>query len=345
MDCYGKISPMFPFLKRHKKILIFLVIFLASSVFFKFKVFSSKENAESATVVYGALKKEVSLSGKIDAEEHAVLQFQTAGRISWVGVKEGDYVQKNQSIASLDQGQIKKTLDKYLNTYLKTRQDFDQIKADNPDEALYTDEIKRIVQKSQVDLNNSVIDVELQDIALRLANISTPIEGIVTRIDTPYAGVNIYSPAQAQFEIVNPNTIDFEVNADQTEVINLKEGSVGEIVFDSYPDEKVRGVVKNISFTPKKDETGTVYTVKVALPNETNENYKYKMGMTGDITFVTEERKNALYMPVRFLKSDNKGKYVLIGEKKEKVYVKTGLETDNDIQILDGLSKGDAAYD
>ena len=46
-----------------------------------------------------------------------------------------------------------------------------------------TDFIKRIRQRSQNSLDNSVIDVELQDISIKLANIATPIAGVVTRAD------------------------------------------------------------------------------------------------------------------------------------------------------------------
>jgi len=46
------------------------------------------------------LLESVSASGKVEAEEEAVLTFQTSGRLAWVGVKEGDRVEQWQAIAS-----------------------------------------------------------------------------------------------------------------------------------------------------------------------------------------------------------------------------------------------------
>jgi macrolide-specific efflux system membrane fusion protein len=62
------------------------------------------------------LKEILTLSGQIDASEKASLKFQTSGRLAWVGVKEGDFVKKYQTLASLDQRDIKNRLQKYLNT-------------------------------------------------------------------------------------------------------------------------------------------------------------------------------------------------------------------------------------
>lgn len=350
----------------------FAIAFIAFLLIFFFVIrpliLSRQAKLESTTVKKGNLSQELTLSGKIDADERITLQFQTGGLLSWVGVSLGDYVQKYQGIASLDQNQLKKTLEKKLNDYMTTRWDFEQTKDNNKNEVLFgqqrynletgnksnfsgqpevdivNDMVKRVLEKSQFQLNNSVLDVELQALSIELSNLWTPINGVVTRVDSPFAGINI-TPNQAQFEIVNPDTIFFDVTADQTEVVDLKEAIVGTIVLDSYPDKTIKGAIKIISFTPKKDETGTVYEIKVAFSNIDNKEYKYKLGMTGDIIFITSEKQNVLYAPLKFIKSDNKGKYVNLGKDGKKVYIQTGFETDNDVEVVKGLKVGDLIYD
>jgi RND family efflux transporter MFP subunit len=297
---------------------------------------------KSTIVKRGDLKSELTLSGEIGADEKAVLRFQTGGLLSWVGVKEGGYVQKYRTIAILDQRSVRKNLDKKLNDYSKTRADFDETKDDYKDKIL-TDEIKRILEKSQYDLNNSVIDVELQDLSLKLSTITTPIEGIVTKVETPFSGINI-SATQAPFEVVNPKSIYFKVTADQTEITSLHENQEGKIVFDAYPDDELEASIDTISFSPETDESGTVYAIKVSLGVE-NADYKYKLGMTGDITFIIDEKQNVLYLPIQYIKSDEKGKYVLKGNNKEKTYVKTGLETNTEIETTSGLNEGEVVYE
>lgn len=67
--------------------------------------------------------------------------------------------------------------------------------------------------------------------------------------------------------------------------------------------------------------------------------------MSGDATFIIHEKENALYVPSKFIKSDEKGSYVLFGKNKEKRYIKTGLETDESIEITQGVNEGDIVYD
>lgn len=312
---------------------------------------ATKNNEKAHTVKRGDLTETLSISGEIDAHERADLKFQTSGMLVWVGVKEGDYVKKYQGIASLDKKELEMNLKKYLNTFLKSRWDFDQEKEDQDIKnigGLSEDarrEALRSLDKAQFDLNNAVLDVELKDLALKYSYLYTPIEGIVTSIDTLYAGVNI-TPATAVFKIVNPKTIYFSATADQTDVINLIKGKQGELVLDPYPEEIIKGVVEDISFIPKTGETGTVYQVKIAFDNS-NEDYKYRVGMTGDISFNTKEKKNVLAIPSTYLKKENGEYYVLklTGGKKEKTRIKIGDEIDGDVIILSGLEEDDLIYD
>ncbi len=243
--------------KYFKKWYILPVVLLVGILFFfrQSSLQSKKTTEKSYAVKKQTLKNILSLSGKVEAEEKVTLQFQTSGRLYWVGVKEGEYVKKFQSIASLDQREIQKKLEKSLRDYSKERWDFEESKLVTYKDKAITDTMKRILEKNQFDLDKAVMDVELQNLTLEYTYLYTPIEGIVTKVDAPFAGVNV-TPAGAQFEIVNPNTIFFSALADQTEVIQLKNGMAAEIEFDAYPQNPVTATIYNIAFTPKQGETG-----------------------------------------------------------------------------------------
>ncbi len=330
-----------------KKYILIIAIILITIVFFVYRNYQTQQKnkkIEKTQVKRGDLKEEITISGKIKAEEDAILRFQTSGKVSWVGVKEGDKVKKYQIIATLDMKDVKKTLDKKLNTFLKTRTDFDQTQDDNDDKAI-TDSIKRILNKSQYDLNNTIIDVELQDLAIDLSRLSTPIQGIVVKSDPPFSGVNII-PTQSYYEIVNPETVYFEALADQTEVAKLRNNMKGVLVLDPYLDVTLEGLIQNISFTPLSDETGTVYAVKFIFPSK-NTDYRYKLGMTGDLTLITQRKNAVLYLPIKFIKTEEGKKYVFLmtDNKRVKKFIGTGIETDNLIEITSELSEGDIVYD
>ena len=297
------------------------------------------------------LKQTLTLSGKIAADEKVALRFQTSGKLTWVGVKEGDTVQKYQLLATLDKREIQKNLEKKLNTYMDTRWSFEQTQDDNNvngrkmQDLILTDAEKRILEESQFGLNIAVLDVEIQNLALEYANLYSPVSGIVTRIDTPFAGTNI-TPSGSEIEIINPASTYLSVSADQNEVINLKPGMKAEIIMDPYPEEKLAGTVNTISFTPKEGESNTVYEVKLTMPDSENI-IKYRIDMTADAIFVINEKKDVLAIPTSLIMSESGKKYVYRkkNNSREKVYIETGTEFDNDTEIISGLSEGDLVYD
>lgn len=334
------------FVKKNLKAIA--VVLIAIAVIFVLINRNSSQNqakkVQTTRVVRGDLRETLTLSGSLAARDRAVLKFQTGGRLAYVGVHEGDYVRKGRLIASLDQREVRKNLQKQLNLYKKTRWDFEQLKDDNKDQVM-TDAIKRVVDKSQFDLDNAVLDVELDSLAIEFSRLNSPISGVVTAVTTPVAGINV-SPADAQFEIINPNTIYFIANADQTEVISLRSGIAGDLVLDAYPDKKIPATVDKIAFIPTSGETGTVYGVKFKIKT-INNNSIYRIGMTGDVTFTTKTKNKTLYVPIQFI-TDRDGKKfvnVKVNNKLIQKPVTTGMETDNDIEITSGLHEGDVVYD
>ncbi len=331
---------------KRKKVWATVIIILFAGLFlynnFNASVITKKR--ESTKVRQGKLEQRQTISGEIAADEKVTLKFQTSGRLAWVGVKEGDYVRKYQSIASLDQRELQKTLEKELNDYLTARWDLDDAKRDTYKDKVITDPIKRIIDKYQYTLNKSVLDVELQTISKEYANLASPIEGIVTKIGSPFAGVNI-TPASAEFEIVNPNSVYFSATADQNEVVSLAKGMNGELILDSYPEATLSGTIRDISFVPKSGETGTVYEIKFLFVND-NADYKYRLGMAGDLTFVTKSKENVLYVPGKFIKNQNGHKYLIVKRngKEEKATVETGMETDTDTEVISGITSGEIVY-
>ncbi len=341
---------MINFLKK-RWYLILIVIVIIGFIFYKNNSSKAiKNKIDSYKIKKEDLKEILSLSGEINAEEKVSLKFQTSGRLAWVGVKEGDYVKKYQTLAGLDQRDIKNRLQKYLNTFVSQRLTFDQTKDDYWNKQYDLSEsirksAERTLQDSQYDLNNSVLDVELQSLTVEYANLWTPIEGIVTHVSAPFSGVNI-TPAGAEFEVVNPKTLYFSVTAEQGDVINLKKGMIGEISFDAFPKKKYKGELYYISFSPKEGETGTVYEIRVKLDEETL-NLPLKLAMTGDLDLLIKEEKNVLSVPSSFIKKDKKGNYVFVNSpsKKVKKYLEVFDEIDGKYIIINGLTENEVIYD
>jgi len=330
---------------------IFLLGLLAGGGFVWWRSAKANELKDTTyTVKKQDLTETLSLSGEIDALEKADLKFQTSGLLSWVGVKEGDMVKKYQAIASLDKRELTNSLNQYMNLFLKERWDFEQGVDDNKNWQTLgmtdaaRDSVKRTLDKNQYDLNNAVLSFEAKNLALKFATITAPFAGIITKVEVPVAGSNI-TPASAVFSIVNPNSLFFSATADQTEVPSFKEGMLGKVVFDSFPEKEFSGSVEKIGFVPKAGESGTVYELKITFdPGDLAGSIK--MGMTGDVNFVLKEIKEVLAVPEAYLKKIDGKFYVtkMINGVLTKVEVVEGDTIEGDIEIKEGLNENDVIY-
>ncbi len=303
------------------------------------------------TVHKGTIRAQILFPGSIDFSEHAILQFQqipaNGVMISWVGVKTGDSVKKNQLLASLDVQAVQKQQQINLSNYLNQRYTFDQATSDNggrsPSQAI-SDTQKRLLQQNQISLDNSVGSVELQDLIKQFSNLYTPIDGIVTKIDTPIAGVNIQTADQAKFEVINPKTMFFNADVEETEVDNLHVGDKGIIVLNAFPSEYIQATITNVAFSPHQDaNNNNLYTVKLSLDNKGNEDYKYKFGMGGYVIF-HEYNENVVLAPNEYLHTDDNGTYLKVGNARKLIYVQTGITNGKVTEIMKGLSEGDTIY-
>lgn len=291
------------------------------------------------------LKSLLSISGTVQAEEKVTLQFQTSGKLTWVGVKEGDYVQKYQAIAGLDQRDLQKNLKKKLYDFTTSRWTVDQWRDDNRSAAtgdtnIYlSDRLTRLAQQNQFSLDKTILDVELSQLTIEVATLVTPIEGIVTHVDQPFAGVNI-TPASARFEIVNPDSLFLKGLVDQQDVIKLRENSRADIVFDAFPDKNYAGKLTYVAFSPESSDENS-YLIKIQLPRTLLS--KVRLGMGAEISINTLQKNGVLALPLEAIEEQGTKKYVFIqtknGEVKKQII--TGIETDEFVEIKKGLKKGD----
>jgi len=331
--------------KNRKKITFILIIFLIILITFRQvqakkyqnpKVFNPKKD----TIIKPETKDishQITLSGSIDAKDKAEVRFQTSGRLVWIGVKVGDRVKKWQSLASLDRQELRKQLEISLNNYKTQLSQFNDIQdkyKTEKDNLTLTDEMKRILNRSQYSLDNSVINYELNDLAIKYATIWSPINGVVTTVEPTNPGVNI-TPASAVFTIIDPTSVYFKSE--------VKIGQSASLKIDAYSEETFDSEITNIAFTPVPGQTSTVYKIDFKLPVD-NQDMRYRLGMDGDATIILDQQTDTLVLPLDAINYEDDKTYVWVKKDQilEKVYINTGIETETEVQILSGISVNDS---
>lgn len=324
---------------KKKKALV-IIILLAIGGYWYWNSQNAGIEVTTVEVQRGNLTESISASGEVDAKEAVSLTFQTAGKLNWVGVSEGDEIKKGQAVASLDRKQLEAQLKKLLNTYEKERTEFDDT-SDTADDVTLDEAVARIKKRAQVDLDQTVLDVETQNEVLRLATLYSPIAGIVIKAEPEYPGVNVI-PATTGYEIVNPDTIYFRAEVNEIDITKLNSETQVEIELDAYPDEKLTQTIEDISFASTTTSTGgTAYTVKVTLPE--NDGFKYRLGMNGDASFILSQKDNVLLIPQTAIVEEEDSSYVWIVTDEntaQKKKVNTGSSSINDVEIKEGVTEG-----
>lgn len=330
-------SPL-PFIKSHKKASIAAaVVFLLLIVIFRPK---APKAIATQKVTEGDIKETVSASGNVSSQTSVDLTFPAGGKLVYLGVQKGDQVSAGQTIASLDTRTVEKNLQTALANYSEQRNTFDQTIDNNNDhtpENALNDDMKRILENNQYDLNKAIYSVELQDLAKQQSYLTTPINGTVVRADVTTAGVNI-GPTTT-FTIADPDNLIFKVDVDEADIGKIHLGEPIAITLDAFPDQSINASVNYIDFASHATSTGgTAYTVQAALPLNTDD--AYRIGMNGDAEITITQRHNVLVIPLSALIDDNHV-FVKTGKTFAKRVVKTGIQSDIDVEVTDGLKAGD----
>lgn len=331
-------------LKRKKLFIILAVVIVGGFLVWRAQR-SKKSEIEKTEIKLGTVTEELILSGEIKADEHAELSFQTSGKVSWVGVVEGESVKKGQALARLDTTSLSMDL-QIADADLRAKaasldKVYDDLQGKEDSETFEEIETRTTAETNK---DKAVyLHIKAQK-SLANATLLAPFDGIVTYVATPFVGTNVLF-TEKQIEIVNPETIFFEVAVDQSEVLDLEEGKEVSIVLDSFPEKEFKGNIKYVGFTPKADEIGTMYEIKVEFSSEDFDVEKIRIGMSGDARFLLSQKENVLYVPPQFINSDKEGKYVYKNSKKNKVYIEIGLEGEERVEITGDIKEGDILYD
>lgn len=273
----------------------------------------------------------VSASGTINSESEATVHFQAAGNLSWIGIKQGDHVQKYQAIAKLDTLSLEKNLKKDLNLYLTQRTNFDDTQLSQKDQAI-TDTLKRIAQRAQYSLENTVSDVEIQDLAIKYSTIYSPIDGYVVNNPQFFAGNNILV-TDTIATIDDLDNLQFVAEVDETDVAKAHDGQVVSLTLDAFPDKKFAASIDRI--IPKSVTTSTGATAFQAIIKLTD-TQDLKVGMNGTAQVEIDKAESAITVPQEAIYQE---KYVFVksGKKFVQKEIEKGIESDTEIQIKSGV--------
>lgn len=304
---------------------------------------NSQSQADSTVVrpEYRSLSQVIEFSGVTDASERSALRFAAGGKLTFVGAKESDLVKKWQTLATIDARSAKKNLEMQLNEFDVQRLEFAN-QMDTRKDTLREDPELRRIEQDQIALNQKVLGVEIQSLAIEETRLISPIEGILVSAPQAVSGTNVL-PTDV-YEIFNPKTMFFEAYVDEVDVANVYVGQVARLRLDAFRDEEFTGKVTKIAFRSAASTSGgTVFPIEIQF-DESIDLARLRLGLNGEASLVLAERERALSLPIEAVTSRGGKDFVMVrqadGEPQERE-IQTGLVTEDYIEIISGVSESD----
>lgn len=163
--------------------------------------------------------------------------------------------------------------------------------------------------------------------------------GVITGIDLE-EGDSIHT-GTVLVTLYNMDEVTMTVTVDEEDMTDISLGSEAVIQFTAYPEETFRGTVTEIADAETDSSGNVTYDVTATLEGDVSGLFQ---GMTGEITFVTEETEDVLYVSRRAVLTEGDDTYVKVRDedgKIKKVQVTTGFTDGIYTEITSGLSESD----
>jgi len=356
---------------KNRKLLITILICVVITIILGVVSLQASVNQANASVLktdsiaVRPVSSQIVADGTVAAQDTATFHFQTGGKLIYLPHKEGDTVQKGQTIAQLDPYPLQQQLTAALNTYRSTRDTFDQTQQNDQkgllQDAQHTlanqqgagfsalgvdtnatdyinDVAKRIVDENQANLDNSVINVQLANYALQMATLTSPLTGIITHEDVTVANQNV-TPTTS-FTVVDPKTLVFRAQVSENDIDFVTIGSHADVQLNGNNSiYSVGGEVSKIYPDKQTLANGkSVYQVDVSVPNLAT---TAKLDQTGIVTITGSESTAVMLVPA-WTVLGHQSIWVVENGKQVLKHITLGKTHGNMIEVTSGLSPEDS---
>ncbi len=288
-------------------------------------------SANAMVVKHQQLDNNLTVTGSLIANEYVELSTEMPGKITHIYFKEGDRVQKGTCLLTINDAELKARLEK-LKLQKKLNEDNEYRQ-----QILFKKEAisKEEYEVALTELNKAEADIREVEAQLDKTKILAPFTGIVgLRYVSEGAFVNTNTPI-ASFLSINPIKIDFSIPGRYSHLISKNQTI--RFTVDNY-DKTYEGIIYAIE--PQIDPQTRTLKIRAVSNNKTNDLFP---GKFVNVSLNLQTIDDALMVPnISVIPELNTHKvYLLQNGQAHAVKVEIGIRTDDNIQIINGISAGD----
>lgn len=326
-----------------KRSIIFLVIVgLAGLAFFRVFMNHKIEEMKKKGFITGAIPVElihptekplqykIQVIGSLLSNESVVLKPEIPGRIVKIAFEEGVPLKKGDLCISLDDEVYKAELAQAKANLTLSQKNLERAKTLLVKQA--GSEFNQ--DKAQCDVDVSRAKLDLAEANLRKTKITAPFDGFMG-----LRRVSLGAYASQGMELVNLESIDpikVEFRLPEYALSYVKIGQKVNLSVDAYPNDVFQANV--FAIDPRLDPKDRTVSAKATLPNA---DYRLKPGLFARIQLILSEKPQALFLPQNAIVPIGNDSFVYVFDegKAHMLKVKPGLREDQEIEILEGVTK------
>jgi len=310
-----------------------------------------EESRKAVPVKVQKTKKEnfvekVEASGTIKAIYDVTVSSETSGRVTKILANVGDWVERDQTIVSVDDElkrlalkQAQAQLLSAQSAYQKAKRDLERFEKlyqqkDISEHELESARLQELTARANRDLAEAAADMAKRQ--LEDTQIKSPVSG---QVAFRYVELGeLASPGMPVATVVNISRIKIEIGLSEMDVIKVKKGQKAKITVDSYPHQEFLGKVNAVGM--KADQQTRTFPVEIKASNPEG---NLKPGMVARMEIETQIFSDIVLIPQASLFYDSDQSYVFVvnGDIVHKKVVSLGNRENDEFVILKGLEGGE----
>jgi membrane fusion protein, macrolide-specific efflux system len=289
--------------------------------------------------------------GRIRPVIEEQLTFRIDGRVRNVYVKQGEPVAAGQVLADLE------TLDDLENQQVlddlniqraqinldtaKLNQQLAETAEDSPTKDIEVAIRENQVKLAQIALDEVMLGVSNREAIIESAKIIAPFDGQVMTVGvSPGTVVNAFASG---IVIADIDTLEVVATLRRAEVEELTENMPAVISPVNRPGDTLNGSIRRLPYqgTTTDEAAATDETVRVVLETPPSE-ASLELNNRVNVTIPLQNQLDVLWLPPQAIRTFEGRKFVVVreGDVEQRVDVKLGLQNQDRVEIVEGLTEG-----
>tara|TARA_B100000959_G_scaffold120544_1_gene126639 strand:+ start:2216 stop:3496 length:1281 start_codon:yes stop_codon:yes gene_type:complete len=334
---------------------------------------------EAEKVLRRNIIETVSASGKIQPEVEVKISPDVSGEIVELLIKEGDIVQKGELLLKIKPDIYKSVLERSMASVNTAKANLAKSKAQlaeseanfNRNKRLYNQQAISLSEFQQIEVSYKVakLNVEGSEYAVSSAEASlneaeenldktsiyAPVEGSISMLNIEL-GERVVGTGQMSgtemMRLADLNAMEVAVEVNENDIIRVHLGDTSIIEVDAFLGEQFTGIVSEIANSANVSGISADQVTNFEVKIRILDNAKFRPGMTATVEIQTRLVTNTISVPIQAvttrkdtLENSNNKKVECVFKFENKIAkftkVKTGIQNDKFIEILQGLSDSD----